>query len=201
MQFCPGAVFAPGDPLATGQLAMLRATKAHGQGLVFDTGWMRKGIWTYFASFYGHAVLWNGQGQEAAQVLYDFARHASPPRVWREEQKPVGKGNDEVGDMPHNWASAEFIRLCTHLIELDRGGELHLFEGFPHEWAAPGMVTRLNGVLTPFGLLRLELRVAADGNSARLMMSKLKGHWPDRNRGPPVRTDRAGANRRPAHRP
>ena len=103
--------------------------------------------------------------------------------------------------MPHNWASAEFIRLCTHLIELDRGGELHLFEGFPHEWAAPGMVTRLNGVLTPFGLLRLELRVAADGNSARLMMSKLKGHWPDRNRGPPVRTDRAGANRRPAHRP
>ncbi|MGD0041398.1 MAG: hypothetical protein ABSE84_13415 [Isosphaeraceae bacterium] len=55
---------------------------------------MREGIWTYFASFYGHAVLWNGQGQEAAQVLYDFARHASPPRVWREEQKPVGKGND-----------------------------------------------------------------------------------------------------------
>jgi len=55
---------------------------------------------------YAHAVLWNGQGREAAQVLYDFARHASPPRVWREEQKPVGKGNEEVGDMPHNWASA-----------------------------------------------------------------------------------------------
>ena len=176
----PGAVFAPGDPLATGQLAMLRATKAQGQGLVYDTGWMREGIWTYFASFYGHAVLWNGQGREAAQVLYDFARHASPPRVWREEQKPVGKGNDEVGDMPHNWASAEFIRLCTHLIELDRGGELHLFEGFPHEWAAPGMVTRLNGVLTPFGPLHLELRVAADGKSARLMMSKLKGPRPDK---------------------
>ncbi len=176
----PGAVFAPGDPLATGQLAMLRAAKAQGQGLVFDTGWMRAGIWTYFASFYGHAVLWNGQGQEAAQVLYDFARHASPPRVWREEQKPVGKGNDEVGDMPHNWASAEFIRLCAHLIELDRGGELHLFEGFPHEWAGPGMLTRLNGVLTPFGPLHLELRVAADGKSARLRMSKLKGPRPDK---------------------
>jgi len=38
MQFCPGAVFAPGDPLATGQLGLLRATKAQGQGLVFDTG-------------------------------------------------------------------------------------------------------------------------------------------------------------------
>ena len=176
----PGAVFAPGDPLATSQLAMLRATKPQGQGLVYDTGWMRAGIWTYFASFYGHAVLWNGQGQEAAQVLYDFARHASPPRVWREEQKPVGKGSEEVGDMPHNWASAEFIRLCTHLIELDRGGELHLFEGLPHKWAGPGMLTRLNGVLTPFGPLHLELRVAADGKSARLRMSKLKGPRPDK---------------------
>ena len=42
------------------------------------------------------------------------------------------------------------------------------------------MVTRLNGVLTPFGPLHLELRVAADGKSARLMMSKLKGHRPDK---------------------
>ncbi len=154
--------------------------QAQGQGLVYDTGWMHAGIWTYFASFYAHAVLWNGQGQEAAQVLYDFARHASPLRVSREEQKPVGKGNEEVGDMPHNWASAEFIRLCTHLIELDRGNELHLFEGLPRDWAAPGMVTRLNGVFTPFGPLHLELRVAADGRSARLVMPRLKGPRPDK---------------------
>jgi hypothetical protein len=176
----PGGVFAPGDPLAAGQLAMLRATKAEGQGLVYDTGWMRQGIWTYFASFYGHAVLWNGQGREAAQVLYDFARHASPVRTWREEQKPVGKGQDEVGDMPHNWASAEFIRLCTHLIELDRDHELHLLEGFPREWAGPGMVTRLSGVLTPFGPLHMELRTAADGKTARLTMARLKGPGPAR---------------------
>jgi hypothetical protein len=176
----PGAVFAPGNPLASGQLAMLRATKSRGQGLVYDTGWMREGIWTYFASFYGHAVLWNGRGREAAEVLYDFARHASPLRAWREEQKPVGEGDAEVGDMPHNWASAEFIRLCTHLIELDRGDELHLLEGFPREWAAPGMVTRLGGVLTPFGPLHLVIRVAADGRSARLTMSELKGPRPAR---------------------
>jgi len=30
------------------------------------------------------------------------ANHAVPTLVWREEQKPVGKGNEEVGDMPHN---------------------------------------------------------------------------------------------------
>ena len=92
-------------------MAMLRATKV--EGMVFDTGWMKDGIWTYFASFYGHAALWMGHGDEAAQVLYDFANHAVPTRVWREEQKPLGKGIEEVGDMPHNWASAEFIRLAV----------------------------------------------------------------------------------------
>ena len=172
----PGQVFPKDDALLEGQLAMLRATKV--QGMVYDTGWMKEGIWTYFASFYAHAQLWQGRGREAAQVLYDFARHASPTRVWREEQKPVGRGGAEVGDMPHNWASAEFIRLTTHLIELDRGDELHLLEGFPREWAGPGMVTRLNGVLTPFGPLRLEVRVSADGGSAHLKMAQLKGSKP-----------------------
>ena len=65
--------------------------------------------------------------------------------------------------MPHNWASAEFIRLTTHLLALDHGDELHLLEGLPPEWTRPGMVTRLNGILTPFGPLHLELRIADDG--------------------------------------
>ena len=42
------------------------------------------------------------------------------------------------------------------------------------------MVMRLNEVLSPFGPLHLELRVAADGKSARVMMSKLKGHRLDK---------------------
>ena len=107
-------------------------------------------------------------------MLIDFGRHASPTRVWREEQKPVGKGDDEVGDMPHNWASAEFIRLTTHLLEMDRGDELHLFEGLPASWVRPGMETRLNGVATPFGPLVLTLRVSRDGRSARLQVNSLR---------------------------
>jgi hypothetical protein len=170
----PGQVFAPDDPFVEGQLAMLQATKV--QGMVFDTGWMRDGIWNYFASFYGHAQLWQGRGREAAHVLYDFARHACPTRVWREEQKPVGKGAEEVGDMPHNWASAEFIRLTTHLLELDRGDELHLLEGFPPEWAAPCAVTKLNGVLTPFGPLHLSVRADPAGETAILEVKPLAAH-------------------------
>ncbi|MGA2497585.1 MAG: hypothetical protein ABSH20_07575 [Tepidisphaeraceae bacterium] len=167
----PGQVFSKDSPLVAGQLAMLRATKT--QGLVFDTGWMKDGIWTYAASFYGHALLWQGEGQEAAQVLYDYANHASPTRVWREEQKPVGQKYQEVGDMPHNWASAEFIRLTLHLLELDRGDELHLLEGLPRPWATAGKTTRLNGVLTPFGPLTMTLAVAADGKTAALTVRPL----------------------------
>jgi hypothetical protein len=126
------------------------------------------GLWNYFASFYGHALLWQGDGAKAAQVLYDFANHACPVLDWREEQTPTGKGNDKCGDMPHNWASAEFIRLTVHLLALDRGNELHLLEGLPREWTRPGMVTRLTGVCTPFGPLHLELCVAGDGKTAHL---------------------------------
>ncbi len=68
--------------------------------------------------------------------------------------------------MPHNWASAEFIRLTVHLLALDRGDELHLLEGMPAKWLGPGMVTRLNGIATPFGPLYLTVQVQKDGKTA-----------------------------------
>ena len=102
-------------------------------------------------------------GARPREALYAFANHAAPTLVWREEQSLSGEPFRKVGDMPHNWASAEFIRLAIHLLALDRGDELHLLEGFPREWAGPGMITRLNGVATPFG--PLDLTVQADGKA------------------------------------
>ena len=172
----PGQIFAKEDRFVASTMAMLEATER--EGMVYGTGWDATGIWNYFASFYGHAWLWQGNGRKAAQVLYAYANHASPTFVWREEQSLKGDKFKKVGDMPHNWASAEFIRLVIHLLALDRGDELHLLEGFPREWAGPGMVTRLNGVLTPFGPLHLEVRVADDGRSVRLKLRELKGNRP-----------------------
>ncbi len=125
----PGQIFAQNDPLVASTLQMLEATER--EGMVYGTGWDATGIWNYFASFYGHAWLWQGNGPKAAQTLYAFANHACPTLVWREEQSLVGESFRKVGDMPHNWASAEFIRLVVHLLALDRGDELHLLEGFP----------------------------------------------------------------------
>jgi hypothetical protein len=97
-----------------------------------------------------------------------MANHASPLLAWREEQSLKDKEYVKVGDMPHNWASAEFLRLTSHLLALDRGDELHLFEGLPAEWARGGMVTRLKHIGTVFGALDLTLEVSPDGRRAKV---------------------------------
>ena len=174
----PGRIFADDDALVAGNMAMLEATER--EGMVYGTGWDKTGIWNYFASFYGHAWLWQGNGRKAAQSLYAFANHAAPMLVWREEQSLKGEKYKKVGDMPHNWASAEFIRLTVHMLALDRDNELHLFEGLPKEWIQAGMVTRLNGVATPFGKLYLTLKVGDSGKTARLKVKKLPANSPER---------------------
>jgi len=167
----PGQVFAKNDPLVAGNLAMLQATER--EGMVYGTGWDATGIWNYFASFYGHAWLWQGNGLKAAEVLYAYANHAAPVLDWREEQSLKNEKFKKVGDMPHNWASAEFIRLAVHVLALDRGDELHLFEGLPPAWTRPGMVTKLDGIATRFGKLTMDLKIAADGKTARLHVEPL----------------------------
>ena len=161
-RFFPGKVFSANDPLVQGNMAMLKAVEQ--QGLVQDTGWLKDGIWTYFGSFYGHAWLWLGQGDKAARTLYAFGNHASPLLAWREEQMPVGQGDQVVGDMPHNWASAEFIRLVRHSLILERGNELHLFEGMPAKWARPGAVTRCE--TSPPSLARSHWSSASPGTAS-----------------------------------
>ena len=128
--------------------------------MVYGTGWDATGIWNYFASFYGHAWLWQGNGQQGGGRAL---RLCQPRRAacWTgaKSSRCSGEPYKKVGDMPHNWASAEFIRLTVHLLALDRGDELHLLEGMPAQWLGPGMVTRLNGIATPFGPLYLTVQV------------------------------------------
>ncbi len=167
----PGQIFAQDDPLVASTMAMLEATER--EGMVYGTGWDAAGIWNYFASFYAHAWLWQGNGRKAAQILYAFANHAAPTGVWREEQSLRGEKFRKVGDMPHNWASAEFVRLTIHLLALDRGDELHLLEGFPRAWAGPRMVTRLKGVATPFGPLDMTVQADKDGKTLTVAVKPL----------------------------
>lgn len=174
----PGKLFAADDPLVRGNMAMLKAVER--EGLVYGTGWIADGIWNYFGSFYAHAWLWTGDGAKAAELLYAFANHASPLLAWREEQALHGQPERICGDMPHNWASAEFIRLVRDLLVLERGEQLHLLEGLPAAWLKPGATIALHDVLTEFGPFSMELRVAGDGRTATLKTSAPTRNPPNR---------------------
>ncbi len=166
----PGRLYDPGDEFAEGMMRMLRATEA--EGIPYGSGWDSQGVWTYLASFYGHAWLWMGQREEAIRTLYNFANHASPTETWVEEQRPQDAGGEPTtGDMPHNWASAELIRFVRHLLVLERGETLHLLEGLPGQWIGPGNVTRLHHMPTSFGEISLDLEVSEDGAGAVLRLS------------------------------
>ena len=173
----PGKIFSNNDPLMMGTMDMLKCNER--EGLVYETGWQDKGVWNYFGSFYAHAWLWLGDGQKAAKTMYAMANHASPTLVWREEQ-PVKslKSYLVTGDMPHNWASAEFIRMIRHFIALERGQELHLFEALPPTWIKPGMRTSLKGVYTEFGILDVDLIVSKDGKKADISVDLNSSNHP-----------------------
>ncbi|MBN1127180.1 MAG: hypothetical protein JXA82_19410 [Sedimentisphaerales bacterium] len=160
----PGRIFTPDDSLMLGTMAMLDAVEC--EGLIYGTGWLPDGIWNYAGSFYAHAHLWLGHSEKAAATLYAFANHACPLLCWREEQNPKGKAPKYVGDMPHNWAGAEFIRLVRHLLILERGDELHLLGVMPDSWAIPGSQIKMKQIPTSFGIVSLEVQFLKDGHSA-----------------------------------
>jgi hypothetical protein len=165
----PGRIFPADDELMLGTLAMLDATER--EGLIFGTGWISDGIWNYAGSFYGHAHLWLHHSRKAAATFYAFGNHACPLLCWREEQRPLGEKEYYVGDMPHNWASAEFIRFVRHMMIMEREDELHLLEAMPRAWAEPSGQTRLTGIPTSFGNMSLAVSIADDGSTAKVTLS------------------------------
>ena len=161
----PGRVFPPDDPLMPARWRCW--TRTSGKAWSTAPAGSRRHLELRRLVLRPRA-LWLGHGHKAAATLYAFGNHASPLLTWREEQRPVGERPHYVGDMPHNWASAEFIRLVRHLLVLERGDELHLFEGLPRAWTKAGCVTELKAVPTTFGEVSLKLAVAGDGRSATL---------------------------------
>jgi len=59
------------------------------------------------------------------------------------------------------------------MIELDHGKDLHLFESMPAKWARANAVTKLDGILTPFGKINLSFTVNKTGNAGKLHLEFL----------------------------
>jgi hypothetical protein len=159
----PGEVFAPDDPFVRDLLALYERRDDE-EGIPATTGFLPyRAVWTYGASFAAHVWLYAGRPDKAVEYLYAFANHAFPTRVWREEQSLLDSGGRQItGDMPHNWASAELIRLVRHLLVFERGDRLELLPGAPEAWLRPGASIRVERSPTRFGPVTLRVEAGED---------------------------------------
>jgi hypothetical protein len=140
---------------------------------------MYRGVWPYYASFAAHVWLYAGRSDKAIDYLYAFANHAAATRVWREEQAFTGPGREhDLGDMPHNWASAEFIRLVRDLLVFEVRDGVELLPGLPPEWIADGSRTHVDATPTAFGPVSMTVEARESGGRVELVFEE-----PDRIHG------------------
>jgi hypothetical protein len=180
----PGLLFAPDDPIVRGHCAlMLSCTQ---EDIPAGTGWNpHEAVWGYNAQFVAEVYLWLGMRDLARRTFAGFLNHASPLYCWREEQ-PLREGlnGTYVGDMPHNWASAECIRFLRHILALEDGDHLRLLSGVLAEDLTFGQPIRLTQTPTRFGRVSLGLEPLDRGRGWRLVYRRGAGPAPARVEAP-----------------
>lgn len=157
--------FALDDPLMKMTADLIDSVDGR-EGLPEASGWRAdQSIYLYAAGRFGEHMLLMNRPEKAVDYLYAFANHASPAGVWREEQPLRDTTCAEIcGDMPHNWASVEFIRLVRTLLLLEWDGGMTLLPGLPKEWLpAAENDLLLTDTPTAFGKVTLHLTKAAAG--------------------------------------
>lgn len=172
----PGVVFAPAHPVVKGHLALMKwCTK---EDVPIETGWLpHDGLWNYNAAFVAHAALWAGDAAYARRTFHGFLNHATPLYCWREEQPLRGTlVPGYVGDMPHNWASAECVLYLRHMLALEDGRALRLLAGIGAPEMAWNAAFRIAGSPTRFGAV--DVTLAPEGRRWRLSFARRGGTAP-----------------------
>jgi hypothetical protein len=125
----PGLVFDKDDPIVQGHIKLMQACTQ--EDIPAETGWLpHGGAWNYNAPFVSHVYLWAGVTDWARLTFTGYLNHATPRYCWREEQPLRGSLTaDYIGDMPHNWASAECVLYLRHMLALEDGQALRLLAG------------------------------------------------------------------------
>ncbi|MGH7491663.1 MAG: hypothetical protein ACREOO_04640 [bacterium] len=164
------------DELVTGTLAILDDSLK--QGITVNTGWLKNGVWPFFDALRGLAHLWCGHRDQAVDVLYAFANHASSLGTWVEEQHPQDVGNRTAGDASNASASAFYSVLLRHLLVSERENQMELCAGVPADWLAPNSKIELDHVPTELGPLTLRVHVADDGRTASILVLPLHSSKP-----------------------
>lgn len=133
----PGMLFAKEDAVVKSHLQLMNSILK--EDVPAETGWLGEGsVWPYNAPVAAQAALWAGMPELARTMFDGFLNHASPLFAWREEQSLKGMTPYRIiGDMPHNWASAEYIRYLRHMMILEEEERLVLLGGIMEEDLVP----------------------------------------------------------------
>jgi hypothetical protein len=174
----PGLVFEKDDPIVKGHIQLMQSCAQ--EDIPAETGWLpHGGVWNYNAGFVAHVYLWAGMPDWARLTFTGFLNHASPLYCWREEQPLRGSLTaDYVGDMPHNWASAECILYLRHMLALEDGAMLRLLAGIGDLELEAGEPLNLAQSPTRFGRLDLKLEPADRHQAWRLKFQRGSGPAP-----------------------
>jgi len=106
--------------------------------------------------------------RERANELLDFFLAGRRPAEWNQWAEVVGREPRAprfVGDMPHAWVGADFIRSVLDLFAWERpeDGALVLAAGIPAGWLRGGSGVAVRRLRTPHGLLDYTLRMEKRG--------------------------------------
>lgn len=170
----PGELFKPEDQHVKNLLALFDDIDNE-QGIPKETGWVHdQALWPYNSMFCAENFLYAGDHEKAVDYLYAFANHACPTMVWREEQSlKNSRSNEWTGDMPHNWGSAEFIRLVRNLIIFETEDNLELLKGLPDQWLpTEGNPLSIQRSPTKYGAVSVKLEKSGEQYKATYHIDK-----------------------------
>jgi hypothetical protein len=176
----PGRVFDPKHPIVRGHVQLMQAVTK--EDIPIETGWNRhESVWAYNAAFVAEVYLWLGMKQAAHDTFIGFLNHATPQYCWREEQ-PLQNALvcSYVGDMPHNWASAECIRYVRHMLALEDGTHLRMLAGITDGELKSQKEYILTATPTRFGRLNLKLEPLDRGRGWRMTYERQSGPAPEK---------------------
>jgi len=176
----PGLVFPKDHAIVQGHIRLMQAVTQ--EDIPAETGWLpHEGVWGYNAAFVAHAYLWAGARDWAQLCFHGFLNHATPQYCWREEQPIRGSvASAVVGDMPHNWASAECVLYLRHMLALEDGTDLRLLAGIGDSELAGGQPYVIRNSPTRFGRVSLNLEPLPRRAGWRLEFRREPGPAPAR---------------------
>jgi hypothetical protein len=130
--------------------------------------------WTAFTPYelrIAGAMARRGERERAAALLRYFLAHRQPA-AWAQWPEVVLRDTTTaqfVGDLPHTWVGAEYVRSVLDMLAFERGRDhaLVLGAGVPRAWLE-GKGLAVRGLVTPFGALSYSMFARGDTVTVRI---------------------------------